>query len=111
MGSGPEAKLKEVTMSLAVWWLIGALLLELIELATVDLTFLMLAIGALGASGATWAGAEPLMATPGHHSPDGAADRDPDFNGGRPGIFLSDGEKTLRIWRLKKRPRGRLFKG
>lgn len=50
-------------MSLAVWWLIGALLLGLIELATVDLTFLMLAIGALGASGATWAGAEPLMAT------------------------------------------------
>lgn len=49
-------------MSLAVWWLIGALLLGLIELATVDLTFLMLAIGALGAAGASWAGAQPLMA-------------------------------------------------
>lgn len=49
-------------MSLSVWWIIGALLLGLIELATVDLTFLMLAIGALGAAGASWGGARPLTA-------------------------------------------------
>ncbi|MDR1634843.1 MAG: NfeD family protein [Bifidobacteriaceae bacterium] len=37
-----------------LWWLIGALVLGVVEMMTVDFTFLMLAVGALAASGAAW---------------------------------------------------------
>ncbi|MDR2252981.1 MAG: NfeD family protein [Bifidobacteriaceae bacterium] len=40
-----------------LWWLIGALLLGVVELLTVDFTFLMLAVGAIAAAGAAWIGA------------------------------------------------------
>jgi membrane protein implicated in regulation of membrane protease activity len=40
-----------------LWWVIGALLLGVIELLTVDFTFLMLAVGALAACAAAWMGA------------------------------------------------------
>ncbi|MDR2381955.1 MAG: NfeD family protein [Bifidobacteriaceae bacterium] len=39
-----------------LWWVIGALLLGVIELLTVDFTFLMLATGALAAAAAAWIG-------------------------------------------------------
>jgi membrane protein implicated in regulation of membrane protease activity len=37
-----------------LWWVVGALLLGVVEVMTVDFTFLMLAVGALAAAGATW---------------------------------------------------------
>ncbi|MDR2566644.1 MAG: NfeD family protein [Bifidobacteriaceae bacterium] len=37
-----------------LWWLIGALLLGVVEMMTVDFTFLMLSVGALAAAGAAW---------------------------------------------------------
>jgi membrane protein implicated in regulation of membrane protease activity len=39
-----------------LWWLIGALVLGVIELMTVDFTFLMLSVGALAAAGLAWLG-------------------------------------------------------
>jgi membrane protein implicated in regulation of membrane protease activity len=40
-----------------LWWVVGALLLGVVELLTLDFTFLMLAVGALAAAGAAWMGA------------------------------------------------------
>ncbi|MDR1392640.1 MAG: NfeD family protein [Bifidobacteriaceae bacterium] len=42
---------------LGLWWLIGAILLGVVEVMTVDFTFLMLAVGALAAAAAAWIGA------------------------------------------------------
>jgi membrane protein implicated in regulation of membrane protease activity len=39
-----------------LWWVIGALLLGVVELLTVDFTFLMIAVGALAAAAAAWIG-------------------------------------------------------
>jgi membrane protein implicated in regulation of membrane protease activity len=39
---------------LGLWWLIGALGLGVVEMMTVDFTFLMLSVGALAAAGAAW---------------------------------------------------------
>ncbi|MDR3360045.1 MAG: NfeD family protein [Bifidobacteriaceae bacterium] len=41
-----------------LWWVVGALLLGVVEVMTVDFTFLMIAVGALAAAGAAWVGAE-----------------------------------------------------
>ncbi|MDR0627460.1 MAG: NfeD family protein [Bifidobacteriaceae bacterium] len=40
-----------------LWWLIGALGLGVVEMMTVDFTFLMLSVGALAATAAAWLGA------------------------------------------------------
>lgn len=44
-------------MTYALWWIAGAVILSLIEIATVDFTFLMMALGALAAAGASALGA------------------------------------------------------
>ncbi|MDR2453343.1 MAG: NfeD family protein [Bifidobacteriaceae bacterium] len=39
-----------------LWWVVGALVLGVVELVTVDFVFLMLAVGAIAAAGAAWVG-------------------------------------------------------
>ena len=44
-----------------LWWVAGALVLGLVEIASLDLVFAMLTVAALAAAGVAYAGADPIV--------------------------------------------------